>query len=101
MKKPSDRIHPTCSYREKQNRNPMRKNPQTHGPVSLSQAAGPSGRLQTPDGRIQEMSRAALALILLLAASPALAEEKPACQPGQSAREEDPATGVVVRKTRL
>ncbi|HEV8583143.1 MAG TPA: hypothetical protein VGX68_29095 [Thermoanaerobaculia bacterium] len=47
------------------------------------------------------MSRAALVSILLLAAGPALAQESPVCQPGQSVREEDPATGVVVQKTRL
>jgi hypothetical protein len=47
------------------------------------------------------MSRAVLTLTLLLAASPALPQGDPPCPPGQSVREEDPATGVVVQKTRL
>lgn len=47
------------------------------------------------------MRQAALALVLLGFALPAPAQEKPACPPGQSLREEDPATGVVIHKTRL
>ena len=47
------------------------------------------------------MRRAALALTALLTASPLPAQEDLACQPGQSVREEDPATGVVIQKTRL
>src|SRR5262245_43971849 len=47
------------------------------------------------------MRRLALALALLLSALPAPAEEKPSCAPGQSQREEDPETGVVIQKTRL
>jgi hypothetical protein len=47
------------------------------------------------------MRRFALALTLFVFALPALAEQKPPCLPDQSQREEDPATGVVIRKTRL
>lgn len=47
------------------------------------------------------MRRAALVLALLVSALPALAQEKPVCPPGQSSREEDSATGVVIQKTRL
>ncbi|MEA2603286.1 MAG: hypothetical protein QOF89_4278 [Acidobacteriota bacterium] len=47
------------------------------------------------------MSRAAFALVLLLFALPALAQENPPCQKGQSLREEDKVTGVVVQKTRI
>ncbi|HEX4959826.1 MAG TPA: hypothetical protein VF173_03235 [Thermoanaerobaculia bacterium] len=44
------------------------------------------------------MSRAAVALALLLAALPALGQD---CPKGQSEREEDKTTGVVVQKTRI
>jgi hypothetical protein len=47
------------------------------------------------------MRRAALVLTLLLSTLPLPAQEKPSCPPGQSSREEDPATGVVIQKTRL
>ncbi len=47
------------------------------------------------------MRRTALVLTLLLSALPLPAQEKPSCPPGQSQREEDPATGVVIQKTRL
>jgi hypothetical protein len=47
------------------------------------------------------MSRVVFALALLLTALPALAEENPTCHRGQSLREEDKTTGVVVLKTRI
>lgn len=48
------------------------------------------------------MSRVVFALVLLLAALPALAaEETPQCHKGQSLREDDKTTGVVVLKTRI
>jgi hypothetical protein len=50
------------------------------------------------------MRRAVFALALLLStlsAPAALAEENPSCQKGQSLREEDKTTGVVVQKTRI
>jgi hypothetical protein len=47
------------------------------------------------------MRRLALALVSLLAALPASTQENPSCSPGQSLREEDSATGVVIHKTRL
>jgi hypothetical protein len=40
-------------------------------------------------------------LTLLVSALPLSAQEKPSCPPGQSTREEDSATGVVIQKTRL
>ncbi|HSS52976.1 MAG TPA: hypothetical protein VLX28_28880 [Thermoanaerobaculia bacterium] len=47
------------------------------------------------------MSRVVVALALLLTALPALADETPQCRKGQSLREEDKTTGVVVLKTRV
>jgi hypothetical protein len=47
------------------------------------------------------MKRVALALALVLFALPALAQENPPCQKGQSLREEDKTTGVVIQKTRM
>ncbi|MFY9823613.1 MAG: hypothetical protein WAM82_19680 [Thermoanaerobaculia bacterium] len=47
------------------------------------------------------MSRVFFALALLLTALPVLAEENPPCHKGQSQREEDKTTGVVVLKTRV
>ncbi|HSS77378.1 MAG TPA: hypothetical protein VLV54_11605 [Thermoanaerobaculia bacterium] len=47
------------------------------------------------------MNRVAFALVLLLTALPALAEENPSCHKGQSVREDDKTTGVVVLKTRV
>jgi hypothetical protein len=47
------------------------------------------------------MSRVAFVLALLLTALPALAEEDPPCHKGQSLREEDKTTGVLVLKTRV
>ncbi len=47
------------------------------------------------------MRRAVFVIALLAAALPAPAQEKPSCPPGQSSREEDSATGVVIQKTRL
>lgn len=47
------------------------------------------------------MSRLVFALALLLAALPLLAEESPQCHKGQSDREDDKTTGVIVLKTRL
>jgi hypothetical protein len=47
------------------------------------------------------MSRVAFALALLLTAFAALAGENPPCHKGQSLREEDKTTGVVVLKTRV
>jgi hypothetical protein len=47
------------------------------------------------------MSRVVFALALLLTALPVPAEENPTCHKGQSLREEDKTTGVVVLKTRI
>jgi hypothetical protein len=47
------------------------------------------------------MSRVVFTLALLLTALPTLAEETPQCHKGQSLREDDKTTGVVVLKTRI
>ena len=47
------------------------------------------------------MSRVVFTLALLLTALPVLAQENPACHKGQSLREEDKTTGVVVLKTAI
>ena len=47
------------------------------------------------------MSRVVFALTLLLTALPALAAEAPQCHKGQSVREDDKTTGVVVLKTKI
>jgi hypothetical protein len=47
------------------------------------------------------MSRVVVALALLLTALPLLAEENPQCHKGQSLREDDKTTGIVVLKTRI
>lgn len=47
------------------------------------------------------MSRVVFALALLFTALPALAEENPTCHRGDSLREEDKTTGVVVLKTKI
>jgi hypothetical protein len=47
------------------------------------------------------MSRVVFALALLLAALPAAAQQAPSCPKGQSVREVDPETHVVIQKTRL
>jgi hypothetical protein len=47
------------------------------------------------------MSRVVFALALILTSLPVLAEENPSCHKGQSLREEDKVTGVVVLKTRI
>jgi hypothetical protein len=54
--------------------------------------------------RISRMSRVVFALSLLFFALPALAAQEnqnPPCQKGQSLREEDKTTGVVIQKTRM
>ncbi len=47
------------------------------------------------------MSRVVFTLALLLTALPVLAQETPQCHKGQSLREDDKTTGVVVLKTKL
>jgi hypothetical protein len=47
------------------------------------------------------MSRFSVFTVLAVLAVPALAQETPACQKGQSVRDVDPQTGVVIQKTRL
>jgi len=47
------------------------------------------------------MNRVAFVLALLVTALPALAEENPSCHKGQSLREDDKTTGVVVLKSRI
>lgn len=47
------------------------------------------------------MKRVAWALVMVLFSLPGLAEENPPCQKGQSLREEDKTTGVVIQKTRV
>jgi len=47
------------------------------------------------------MSRVVFALALLLTALPALADDNPPCRKGQSQREDDKTTGVVILKTRI
>ena len=47
------------------------------------------------------MRRVSLALALFLFSLPALAQENPPCQKGQSLREEDKTTGLVIQKTRV
>jgi len=47
------------------------------------------------------MSPASVFAVLAVLAVPALSQEAPACQKGQSIRDVDPQTGVVIQKTRL
>jgi hypothetical protein len=47
------------------------------------------------------MKRVAWALVFVLFSLPGLAEENPTCQKGQSLREEDKTTGVLIQKTRV
>ena len=47
------------------------------------------------------MNRAILALILMIFALPAMAQQTPACPKGQIVQDVDPETGVMIQKTRI